>query len=236
MTSSGTYDFGPANSAFVLNAFDRIQIRPSALLVEHMQRASIEANLLLAEWANRGVNLWKSELLTSGVTSGFSAITQGTATYTLPARTVSILVAYVSTLVNGTSTDRILSPISTFEYGAIPQKTIQAPPTVYWYNRQITPQITLWGVPNLSSTYTLNLQVMAQVEDNGLASGQTPNIPYRWYDCFTAGLAYRLARIYMPALEDKRKMDYTESWSFAASEDTEDVNLYIYPGLGSYYR
>jgi hypothetical protein len=229
MTSSGTYDFSPANSAFVLNAFDRIQIRPSGLLVEHMQRASIEANLLLSEWANRGVNLWKSELQTV-------SLSQGTATYTLPARTVCILVAYISITTGSVTTDRIISPISTYEYGAIPNKTTQAPPTIYWFNRQITPQITLWGVPDLDNTYTLKLQTMYQVEDAGLANGQTPDIPYRWYDAFTAGLAYRLARIYAPALEDKRKMDYTESWQYAAAEDTEDVNLYIYPALGQFYR
>ena len=104
------------------------------------------------------------------------------------------------------------------------------------FRSQITPQITLWGVPDLDDTYTLKLQTMYQVEDAGLANDQTPDIPYRWYDAFTAGLAYRLARIYAPALEDKRKMDYTESWQYAAAEDTEDVNLYIYPALGQFYR
>lgn len=194
-----------------------------------MQRASIEANLLLSEWANRGVNLWKSELQTY-------SLTQGVATITLPAKTVCILVAYISITTGTVTTDRIISPVSTFEYGAIPNKTIQAPPTIYWFNRQINPQITLWGVPDQNNTYTLNLQTMYQVEDAGLQNGQTPDIPYRWYDAFTAGLAYRLARIYQPALEDKRKIDYTEAWQFAAAEDTEDVNLYIYPAIAQFYR
>lgn len=229
MTSSGTYNFQPSNSSFILNAFDRIQIRPTQLLVEHLQRASIETNLLLAEWANRGVNLWESELQTI-------PLLQGTATYTLPAKTVCVLVAYISITTGTVTTDRIISPISTYEYGAIPNKLVQSPPTVYWFNRQITPQITLWGVPNLNSTYTLKLQTMYQVQDANLANGETPDIPYRWYDAFTAGLSYRLARIYQPALEDKRKIDYTEAWQFAASEDTEDVNLYIYPALGQFYR
>lgn len=229
MTSSGTYDFGPANSEFVLNAFDRIQIKPSAILIEHMRRASIEANLLLVEWANRGVNLWKTELQTV-------ALTQGAATYTLPARTVSILVAYISVTDSGVTTDRVVGGISTYEYGAMPNKATQAPPTSYWFNRQIIPQITLWPVPDLDSTYTLKLQTMVQVQDAALTSGQTPDLPYRWYDAFTAGLAHRLARIYKPEIEDKRKLDYVESWQFAASEDTEDVPYYITPGLSAYYR
>ena len=163
MTSSGTYNFQPSNSSFILNAFDRIQIRPTQLLVEHLQRASIETNLLLAEWANRGVNLWESELQTI-------PLLQGTATYTLPAKTVCVLVAYISITTGTVTTDRIISPISTYEYGAIPNKLVQSPPTVYWFNRQITPQITLWGVPNLNSTYTLKLQTMYQVQDANLAN------------------------------------------------------------------
>lgn len=229
MTSSGTYAFAPANSSFVLNAFDRIQIRPTALLIEHMQRATIEANLLLAEWANRGVNLWKSELQQV-------ALVEGTATYTLPARTVSILAAYISTTVGGVTTDRIITALSTYEYSAIANKLQEAPPTVYWYNRQITPQITMWCVPDQSDTYTLKLQTMVQVQDAGLTSGQTPDIPYRWFDAFSAGLAYRLARIYKPELEDKRKADYTEAWLYAATEDTEAVPVYVIPAVGSYYR
>lgn len=229
MTTSGTYSFEPANGSLVLNAFDRIQIRPTSLLMEHMQRAMMESNLLLSEWSNRGVNLWKSELQTV-------TLSQGVSNYTLPKRTVSILVAYISQTINNVSTDRIITPISTYEWGAIPNKTLQGFPTIYWFNRQITPQINIWNVPNLDNTYVLKLQTMVQVEDNNLTGAQTPDVPYRWYDCMVAGLAYRLARVYAPALEDKRKMDYAEAWGFAASEDTEDVPVYIFPGLSAYYR
>ena len=229
MTSSGTYNFSPTVGSLVLDAYDRIQLRPTALLPEHMHRAGIECNLLLSEWANRGVNLWKSELQSI-------PLTQGVTVYTLPARTVSILVAYVSTNIGGATNDRLLNAISTYEYGAIPQKEIQAPPTVYWYNRQITPQLTIWPVPDDGGPYTLKLQTMVQVQDANLPSGETPDIPYRWYDAFVAGLAHRFARIYQPQLEAVRKIDYQEAWQFAASEDTEDVPLYIYPALGQYYR
>lgn len=229
MTSSGTYSFAPSIGSLVLDAFDRIQLRPTALLPEHMNRAGIESNLLLSEWANRGVNLWKSELQTI-------PLTQGIGTYTLPSRTVSILVAYIRQEFGGVPTDRILNPISTYEYGAIPQKDIQAPPTIFWYNRQIIPQINVWPIPDENGPYTLKLQTMYQVQDANLPSGETPDIPYRWYDAFVAGLAYRFARIYAPELEDKRRSDYMTSWDYAAAEDTEDVPLYIYPALGQYYR
>lgn len=229
MTSSGTYSFSPSVGSLVLDAFDRIQLRPTALLPEHMNRAGIECNLLLSEWANRGVNLWKSELQSI-------SLSQGVGTYTLPARTVSILVAYISVTTSGVTTDRIMNPISTYEYGALPNKNIQAPPTVYWYNRQITPQINVWPIPDNGGPYTLKLQTMYQVQDANLPSGETPDIPYRWYDAFVAGLAHRFARIYQPQLEGIRKADYVEAWQYAASEDVEDVALYIYPALSQYYR
>jgi hypothetical protein len=185
---------------------------------------------LLAEWANKGVNLWKSE------TQEISLV-EGTDTYELPARTVSILVAYIRTNADQSNqTDRLINPISTYEYGALPSKTNQAFPTVYWYNRQINPVIKLWPVPDGNGPYELILQTMVQVQDANIASGETPDIPYRWYDAFCAGLAYRLSKHYAQPLEAARKQDYMEAWETAATEDTEDVPVYIYPALGQYYR
>lgn len=229
MTTSGTYDFNPSVGALVLDAFDRVQLRPTALLTEHLARAATETNLLLAQWSNKQVNLWKSELQTV-------ALVAGTTEYTLPARTIAILVAYISTTSGSVTTDRIVTPISTYDYGAIPSKTTQGTPTVYWFNRQVTPTITMWPVPDDSATYTLKLQTAVQIQDAALASGQTPDIPYRFIDAFVAGLAHRLARIYAPNLEAVRKADADEAWVTAATQDTESVPLYITPLLGGYYR
>ena len=60
-------------------------------------------------------------------------------------------------------------------------------------------------------------------------------MPYRFYDLFVAGLAYRLARIYRPELEQIRKQDYNEAWMVAGTQDTENVNMNIIPSLGGYY-
>jgi hypothetical protein len=225
MTSSATYNFAPSVGQLTLNAFSRINLRPAALLPEMLEQSSIEANLLLGEWANKGVNLWKTELQTVALAANDDE-------YTLPARTVSVLVAYVRT---GT-TDRLLNPISTYTYGALPNKSLTGPPTIFWYNRQIAPIIRLWPIPDGGGPYTLYLQTMVQVQDANLASGETPDVPYRWFDCFTAGLAYRLSRIYAQPLENARKGDYLEAWETAAAEDTEDVPIYIFPALGQYYR
>ena len=229
MTSSGTYAFAPSFGSLTLDAFDRLQMPPTSLLVEHLNRAAMETNLLLASWSNLTPNLWKTTLQSI-------PLAQGTATYTLPSYTTGILAAYVSTTSGSLTTDRVIMPISTVDYAGIPNKGIQAPPTTYWFKRQIAPQVNVWPVPDSGGPYTLNLQTMIQIQDAALAAGQTPDMPYRWLDAFVAGLAHRLSRTYKPALEAIRKTDAQEAWAIAANQDTEGVPLYVTPMLGAYYR
>lgn len=237
MSTSGTYAYSPAISNLVLIAYGRINIRRAEIVSQHMADAEQEGNLLQSEWSNRQVNLWTDELYTQ-------TLTAGTATYSLPQRMIAIQAAYITTTVGGTSTDRIIWPLSTFEYAAQPDKTQQAPPTAYWYNRQITPQITMWQVPDSSATYTLNLRILHQIEDATIASGVTLATPYRWLDAWTAGLAARLAEIYPdaivkakgPGAVDSMWTKYERAWSIAAAQDVEDVPLYVIPDFSGYQR
>jgi hypothetical protein len=227
-TYSGTYDFALSNGDAVIAAYARLQIHRTALLSEHYADAIKEANFLLSEIANKQPNLWTSEL------SSF-VLTPGQATYTLDAKNVMILAAYIRTTSGSQTNDRIISPISTVEYASYNGKSDQGFPTVYWFDRQIIPQITLWYVPDSVQTYTLFLQMVNQIQDAELPSGQNPQIPYRFYDLFVAGLAYRLARIYRPELEPIRKADYQEAWVIAQTQDTENVAMNIVPSLSGYY-
>ncbi len=229
MTSSGTYAFNPALSDVVLSAYARINIRRAAITTEHLVDAYNEANFLLSEWSSKQPLLWESTLVSQSLSAG-------TATYDLDAKVVMVLLAYIETGSGTSAQDRVIGPLSTVEYASIPNKAIQAPPTSFWFNRQITPSITFWPVPDQDSTYTAKLRVVTQVQDAALPSGATLDIPYRALDAFTAGLAHRLARIHAPALEDKRKMDAMEAWASFAAGDTENVPFFIVPGLGGYYR
>lgn len=229
MTSSGTYAFNPPISDVVLSAYSRIQIRRSALIAEHLTDAAREANYLLIEFNNKQPNLWRSELQTV-------PLVQGTATYALPSRTVMILAAYIRRGSGASQNDRLIFPISTTEYASYPNKNTQGFPSVFWFNRQIVPQVTLWSVPDASSTYTLLLQTATQIQDANLPGGETADLPNRFLDAFVAGLAYRLARIWKPELEQARKADAVEAWSVAATQDTEDVDLVLAPQIGNYYR
>jgi len=64
MTTSGTYNYNPSLGDLTLYAFNLIGVRNTAILQEHMQSASTAANMMLASWANQGVNLWAVDLQT----------------------------------------------------------------------------------------------------------------------------------------------------------------------------
>lgn len=230
MTSSGTYAFSPAAADLVINAFGRIGIRRAAITVDQLIDAAMESNLLLTQWGSIQPLLWRSE------TQLISSIVQGTATYSPFPRTVSVLLASIRTGTGSSQVDRVIGPLSTTDYASLSNKTTQGPPTSFWFNRQIAPSITLWPVPDASSTYTLVLQTVSQVQDVALANGQTLDTPYRFLDAFTAGLSHRLARLYAPAMEQARKADAMDAWQIASGNDVEDVPLVLAANIGSYFR
>jgi len=226
--TSGTYNFAPSLGEVVLTAFSRIGIRRTEILETHLQDAKQEANLLLAKMSNLQPNLWT-------VDQQALPLLQGVATYTVPAETVMILDAFVR-YGTGNSIDRTIYPVSRSEYSTYPNKFIQAFPTVFWFDRLISPTITIWQVPDANGPYTLFYYRVRQIQDADYANALDIEIPYLWFDAFVAGLAYRLARIYAPQLEQIRKTDADEAWQEAATQGVENVDMYISPGLAFYFR
>lgn len=218
-----------SNADVVLGAYSRIGIRRTMILAEHMADAYRQSNLALVRLSNLQPNLWTEETVEV-------PLIDGTATYTLAARTIMVLITTIRTGSGVTQNDRTLTPVSTVEYQSFPNKASEGFPSVYWFNRQITPTITFWYVPDATDVYTARLQCVRQVQDANLAGGETPDLPYRMLDWFEAELAARLARIYKPDLEDKRKADAAQAWTEAATQDVENVALNIVPALGGYYR
>lgn len=229
MATSGTYAFNPATADIILDAFGRIQVRRTALQVEHLVDAANQANFLLVEWANKQPLLWTSEEVEV-------PLVQGTATYTLDPQIVMILLCAIRTGSGTSQIDRVIGPLSTVEYSAISSKNTQGPPSTYWFNRQITPRVTFWQVPDGNGPYTAMLRTVRQVQDATIPGGYTTEVPYRFLDAFSAGLAHRLARFYAPALEMQRKQDALDAWTLAAEQDVESVSFFVYPGLSSYMR
>ena len=227
---SGTYNFSPGLGECVLNAFSRIGVRRTEILQTHMADARMEANLLLAKFGTKQPNLWGIDL--QGV-----PLLQGQATYTVPTETVMILDAYIR--YGSPFVDRQVYPISRSEYSTYPQKTLQAFPTVYWFDRLLSPTVTIWPTPDGNGPYTFYYYRVRQMQDAEYSDGTNAldiEIPYVWMDAFTAGLAARLARIYAPQLEQLRKQDADEAWNLAMEENQENVSLRMQPGLNGYFR
>lgn len=189
----------------------------------------MELNLLLVRMSNLQPNLWTVDLQTM-------PLVQGTTSYSLPAETVMITNAYIRTG-SGTSTnDRLIFPISQTDYAAIVNKNAQGFPSQFWFDRLISPTIYFYLTPDGNGPYTLYYYRVRQIQDATVAGGINVEVPYLWLDALAAGLAHRLARVFAPQLEAVRKADADEAWSIAATQNTENVALYIAPGVGSYFR
>jgi hypothetical protein len=226
MTTSGTYAFNPALGEIVLYAYQNIGVRPTAVLQEHMESARMATNMMLSRWSNQGVNLWCVDLVTV-------PLVQGQATYAVNGNTVMVLDAYTTT---ASGPDRVIMPISRTEYASYPNKAQQGFPTSYWYDRLISPNLTLWPVPDGSSATILKYYRVRQVQDANLQNGENVEIPYRWLEAFADGLTYRLARIWQPQMAVALKGQADESYDIAAAQDVEAVNTYISPMIGGYFR
>ena len=230
MTTSGAYAFNPSLGELTLYAYNMAGVRNTALLQEHMQAAKMATNMMLASWANQGVNLWAVDLITV-------PLVQGQTTYSVDGDTVMILDAYMQTdNGSGQPIDRIILPISRTEYASYPNKEQQGFTTTFWFDRLISPTITLWPVPDGSSAQYLKYYRVRQLQDANYISGQTVEIPYLWLEAFADGLAFRLAKIWNPQIAPALKAVADQSYDIAARQNVEQAQQYISPQISGYYR
>lgn len=232
MATSGTYTFNPSLGELTLYAYNLCGIRNTSLLQEHMEAARMSANMLCANWSNRGVNLWAVDLQTV-------PLVQGQTTYDVPLNTVTMLDAYmVIDNGNGQPIDRIIMPVSRSEYASYPNKDQQGFTTVFWFDRLISPNptVTLWPVPDGSSAQYLKYYRVRQIQDSVLQNGTQVEIPFLWMDAFAYGLAARLAVIWAPDKTQLLKPLADEAYTIAAEQNVETAQQYISPQVMGYYR
>lgn len=230
MTTSDSYDFSPGLGEIVIYSYMNIGIRPTALLQEHMESARMAANMLLSRWANLVPNLWAVDLITE-------SLVDGQRTYDVDPSTVMILDAYVRSNADvDNPVDRIILPVSRTEYASYPNKEQQGQPTVFWFDRLISPTITLWPVPDGQTYNVLRYYRVRRIQDANLANGETVEIPAIWLEAFADGLTYRLARIWAPQMAVALKAQADESYEIAAAQNTENVQIFVAPMTNRYWR
>jgi hypothetical protein len=224
MATSGTTIYNLELIDLIEEAGERcgIEIRAG----HQVRTARRSLNLLLAEWANRGINLWTIDQLEIPLVDGQEI-------YLLPPDTVDVFEVAVRTGTGSMQTDLMLNRISTSVYTTIPNKLSSGRPYQMLVNRRAaTPSLTLWPVPNSSTLYTMVVWRLRRLEDagNGL---NTQDIPFRFLNALTAGLAYQLAMKIPEALPrlTALKAQYDEAWMLAADEDREKAPVRFVPRM-----
>jgi len=230
MATSGTYTFNPGLGELTLYAYNLIGVRNTAVLQEHMEAARMASNMMLSRWANQGVNLWAVDLVTV-------PLVQGQATYNVDANTVVMLDAYM-VIDNGQSQpiDRIILPISRTEYASYPNKEQQGFTTTFWFDRLLSPTVTLWPVPDGTSAQFLKYYRVRRLQDSNLQNGEQVEIPYLWMEAFAYGLAQRLAMVWSPDKVALLKPMADEAYMIASLQNVETAQQYISPQISGYFR
>lgn len=224
MATSGVADFNLDFAEIIEEAAERCgyEIRSG----NDVRTARRSLNLLFADWANRGVNLWTLEQLSI-------PLVDGTATYNLPADTVDITDAVVRTGTGSSQADIVVSRIAYPIYAAIPNKTSSGRPIQMWVERLATPRVTLWPVPDQSATYTLVYWRLRRIQNAG-TGGNTQDLPFRFLPALIAGLAYYLSMKLPGGFErmGALKLQYDEAWQQASDEDREKAPVRLIPFMG----
>lgn len=136
---------------------------------------------------------------------------------------------------NSNPTDIRLYPLSRTDYMSIPNKSQQGRPTSYWLDRQIVPVFNVWLVPDANGPYELRYRRSRQIQDADITSGQQLQVPYRFLEAFTSGLAAQLAMKWATDRADRLVAYADQQWQLAAGEDTERVSSFFAPDMSGYF-
>lgn len=229
--TTATTDFNLDLNAIIEEAFERCGQELRSGYDFRTARRSL--NLLLLDWANRGVNLWTIE-------QGSIPLVTGVATYDLPANTVDLLEHVIRTGSDTNQIDINITRISVSTYSTIPNKNATGRPIQVWIDRKTGatssasvvqyPTITVWPTPDPSTTYTFYYWRLRRMKDAGDGiNGE--DIPFRFLPCMVAGLAYMLS-MKLPGAEVRTqilKADYDEQWQLASEEDREKAPIRFVP-------
>ena len=291
MALSGSKNFEPDVAEYIEEAFERCGIELRTGYDARTARRSL--NLLFADWANRGLNLWTvaevTQTVASGVTEyplgtitltvagsgsitigetitgGTSAVTASvitkptatTMTITVPSGTftasetitgsssaatttvssvpsqenVQSSVDILSAVVRRDSTDISINRIGRDDYLRIPDKTTTGRAIQYYVDRLITPVYRIWPAPE-NNTDQIIYDRIVRIDDAD-ASVNTVEVPWRFYPCLAAGLAYYLAMKRAPERVQLLKAVYEEEFLRAATEDQDRVPLTLVPTASS---
>lgn len=219
MATSNSTNFELDAAEYIEEAFERcgLEVRTGYDLTT----ARRSLNLMFAEWANRGLNQWT-------ISQRTQALTSGDREYSLGTDVIDVL----NLVVRRSGTDFSMTRISRSDDLAIPNKATTGRPTQFFLDRQITPNLKIWPTPE-NSTDVIYYDALTRIEDVD-SQTNTMDIPFRFYPCLSAGLAYYLSLKKAPQRTQMLKAIYEEEFERAASEDRDRANLKLTPNKDYY--
>ena len=219
MTVSGTKTFELDVTEYIEEAFERCGLE--ARTGYDLKTAKRSLNLMLAEWANRGLNQWTIARTTV-------TLTQGTRDYALGLDTIDVL----SAVIRRDNTDYAMDRVSRDADLNIPNKSTQGRPSQFFIDRSINPSLKLWPTPE-NSTDVVILDRLVRMDD-AAAQTNTMQMPFRFYPALAAGLAYYISIKRAPQRTQLLKAVYEEEMERAMSEDRDRASLQIQTYIGYY--
>ena len=191
-----------------------------------LQTARRSLNLLLAEWANRGLNLWTIQLQEKTIAADTTSLT-GTNLFGSGANDSQQIVDITDVVIRDSSnSDFSATSISRSTYLNYAVKTTSGRPSQYYFERTINP--TLYLYPAADTTYTLIYYALVRMKDSGAYTNNT-EIPFRFLPCLSAGLAYYIAMKKAPDRIGMLKQIYEDEFQRAAAQDGERTSLFLTP-------
>jgi hypothetical protein len=228
VAASGSKNFELDVADYVEEAFERcgLELRTGY----DLKTATRSLNLMLAEWANRGLNQWT-------ITQKVLTLVKDTTSYTIdstnPTATIDVLDVFIRETLGGVSTDVPMTRMSRSQYANISTKSTTGKPNQYLIDKQISPLVKIWPAPDQNSKYELYLNVLTRIDDADVGAN-TMEIPFRFFPCLAAGLAYYLALKRAPEKVGMLKQLYEEEFQRALSQDEDRASFRVAPDLRGY--
>jgi len=221
-TYASTANFDFSIDEIVEEAFERCGLQDRTGYQLRTTRRSL--NLILAEWANRGLNLWTIQKQTAALAANTIELS-GTALYGATASDASQIVEITDLVIRDSNNNEYsCSPISRSTYLNYTVKTSGGRPTQYYFEKTINPKLFLY--PAADVAYTVVYYAMLRMKDSGDYTNNN-EIPFSFLPCLTAGLAYYIAMKYAPDRIGILKQVYEEEFQSAADTNRENVSSHF---------
>jgi len=137
----------------------------------------------------------------------------------------------LSAVVRRSDQDISIQRIGRDQFLRIPDKTTTGRPIQFYVDRQITPLFKIWPSPE-NNTDQIIYDRIVRIDDAD-TSVNTVQVPFRFYPCLTAGLAYYMSLKKAPDRVQLLKGIYEEEFDRAATEDQDRVPLILVPTAAS---